>query len=68
MRYRNYVLNLGIPLLKFGTQTLETLTHSVVVVPKSTEEAEKISSVVFDFSTQLGLKIFLYVLLCLTRW
>ena len=60
MRYRNYVLNLGIPLLKFGAQPLETLTHSVVVVPKSTEEAEKISSVVFDFSTQLGLKIFLY--------
>ncbi|MCI5969222.1 TrkA C-terminal domain-containing protein [Helicobacter sp.] len=59
-RYRGYLLNLGIPLLKFGTQPLDSLTHSVVVLPKDTEEAEKISSVVFDFSTQLGLKILLY--------
>lgn len=59
-RYRGYLLNLGIPLLKFGTQRLETLKHSAVVLPKSTEEAEKISSAVFDFSTQLNLKILLY--------
>ncbi|WP_299545749.1 TrkA C-terminal domain-containing protein [uncultured Helicobacter sp.] len=59
-RYRGYLLNLGIPLLRFGEQSLQTLTHSVVVLPKVTEEAEKISSVVFDFSTQLGLKILLY--------
>lgn len=57
--YRGYLLDLGIPLLKFGVESLDCLTHSVVVLPKDTE-AEKISSVVFDFSTQLGLKILLY--------
>ena len=31
-----------------------------MILPKNTEEAEKISSVVFDFSTQIGLKILLY--------
>ncbi|MBX7491089.1 TrkA C-terminal domain-containing protein [Helicobacter turcicus] len=58
--YRGYLLDLGIPLLKFGVELIESLTHSVVVLPRDTEEAEKISSVVFDFSTQLGLKILLY--------
>lgn len=58
--YKGYLLDLGIPLLKFGAQELEVLTHSVVILPKNIEEAEKISSVVFDFSTQIGLKILLY--------
>ncbi len=58
--YKGYLLDLGIPLLKFGIQPLKNLTHSVVILPKKAEEAEKISSVVFDFSTQIGLKILLY--------
>lgn len=57
---RYFLLDLGIPLLKFGTEPLQSLAQSVVVLPKNTEEAEKISSAVFDFSTQLGLKILLY--------
>ncbi len=59
-KYKGYLLDLGIPLLKFGMQSLEKLTHSVVVLPEKLEEAEKISSVVFDLSTQIGLKILLY--------
>ncbi|MDE5925592.1 MAG: hypothetical protein K2N75_04470 [Helicobacter sp.] len=59
-KYKDYLLDLGIPLLKFGMQSLEKLTHSVVVLPEKLEEAEKISSVVFDLSTQIGLKILLY--------
>lgn len=58
--YRGYLLDLGIPILKFGAESLETLNHSVVILPKDTQEAEKISSVVFDFSMQVGLKILLY--------
>ncbi|WP_026944534.1 TrkA C-terminal domain-containing protein [Helicobacter rodentium] len=58
--HKSYLLDLGIPLLKFGMQPLEELTHSAVILPKKSEEAEKISSVVFDFSTQIGLKILLY--------
>lgn len=58
--YKGYLLDLGIPLLKFGKEMLENLTHSVVILPEKLEEAEKISSVVFDFSTQVGLKILLY--------
>ncbi|WP_300790927.1 TrkA C-terminal domain-containing protein [Helicobacter sp. UBA3407] len=59
-KYKGYLLDLGIPLLKFGMQSLEKLTHSVVVLPEKLEEAEKISTVVFDLSTQIGLKILLY--------
>ncbi|MDY3114263.1 MAG: TrkA C-terminal domain-containing protein [Helicobacter sp.] len=57
---RRHLLDLGIPLLKLSKNPLERLKQSVVVLPKNTEEAEKISSVVFDFSTQLSLKILLY--------
>ncbi|CAM2950205.1 TrkA C-terminal domain-containing protein [Helicobacter burdigaliensis] len=59
-KYKNILFESGIPLFKFGSTPLEQITHSAVVIPKITEEAEKISSVVFDFSTQLGLKIRLY--------
>lgn len=58
--HKGFLFELGIPLLKFGNSSLQNLTHSVVILPKNLEEAEKISSVVFDFSTQLGLKIRLY--------
>ncbi|MDY4426113.1 MAG: hypothetical protein SPE20_01940 [Helicobacter sp.] len=58
--HKNFLFDLGIPLLKFGNSPLNSLTHSAVIIPKKTEEAEKISSVVFDFSTQMGLKILLY--------
>lgn len=57
---RNLLFDSGIPFLKFGRFLLSSITHSAVVIPKVTEEAEKISSVVYDFSTQAGFKIKLY--------
>lgn len=58
--HKKMLLECGIPLLKFGETPLFSLLSSSVIVPQKTEEAEKISSVVFDFSTQAGLKIQLY--------
>ncbi len=59
-KYQTFLFSLGIPLLKLNNTALDSLKTSVVIIPKNTEEAEKISSVVFDFSTQIGLQIKLY--------
>ena len=59
-KYKKELFESGIPLLKFGKIALSQITHSAVIIPKVTEEAEKISSVVYDFSTQAGFKIKLY--------
>ena len=58
--HKKLLLECGIPLLKFGETPLFSLLSSSVILPQKTEEAEKISSVVFDFSTQAGFKIQLY--------
>lgn len=57
---KRFLFDLGIPLLKLGNTPLYELTDSAVVIPDKIQESEKISSVVFDFSTQIGVKIKLY--------
>lgn len=57
---KRFLCDLGIPLLKLGNTPLYELTDSAVVIPSKIQETEKISSVVFDFSTQIGVKIKLY--------
>ncbi|MDE5591341.1 MAG: hypothetical protein K2I63_00050 [Helicobacter sp.] len=58
--HKNFLFDLGIPLLKLTQTHLENIKNSVVIVPKDSEEAEEISSVVFDFSAQIDIQIKLY--------
>lgn len=52
--------HLGVPILKLGSILLKDLKECVMIAPKSPEDGEKISSVVFDISAQLHLPFVLY--------
>lgn len=58
--HKNILFDYGCPILKLGNTPLDTLENSAVIIPSNIQEAEKISSVVFDFSTQIGAYIKLY--------
>lgn len=58
-RVRRGFYQLGLPLLKIGKESLNSIAKSVVLL-SSKKEIEKISPVVFDISSQLELNIDLY--------
>lgn len=59
MGHREFLYRLKIPIFKIGTSGLLNLRHSVVLNDES-EKIEQLSSVIFDFASQMELDIALF--------
>lgn len=58
--HRRVLYELGVPVMKLGEENFSQTQETVVVLTDKLEESEKISSVVFDLSSQIGNDVWLY--------